>query len=99
MNKPPYEKFGNNGLFVLIRNGEDAGNVYQVASAPTDAELTGPFFAPDGETLFLSVQHPGEGSKDLSNLTSNWPNGGTSAPQSAVVAIQGDLIRALQTVV
>jgi secreted PhoX family phosphatase len=99
MNKPPYEKFGNNGLYVLVRNGEDAGKVFQVASAPTDAEFTGPFFAPDGETLFLSVQHPGEGSKDLTNLTSHWPNGGTSMPQSAVVAIQGSLIKALQTVV
>ena len=99
MNKPPYEEFGNNGLFVLLRNGEDAGKIFQVASAPTDAEFTGPCFAPDGETLFLSVQHPGEGSPDLANLTSNWPNGGTSVPQSAVVAIQGDLIRALQTIV
>jgi hypothetical protein len=99
MKKPPYEKFGNNGLFVMIRNGVEAGTIYQVASAPNDAEFTGPCFAPDGETLFLSVQHPGEGTTDLSNLTSNWPGGGTTVPQSAVVAIQGDLLRTLQQVV
>jgi uncharacterized protein len=29
-------------------------------TAPMDAELTGPYFAPDTKTLFLSVQHPGE---------------------------------------
>lgn len=99
LNKPPYDKFGNNGLFVLIRNGVDAGKIFQVASAPNDAEFTGPCFAPDGETLFLCVQHPGEGSKNLSDLTSNWPGGGTTIPRSAVVAIQGDLLRTLQQVV
>ncbi|MBX2876233.1 MAG: DUF839 domain-containing protein [Saprospiraceae bacterium] len=37
-----------------------AGQVIQVASVPADAELTGPWFAPNGKTLFLSVQDPGE---------------------------------------
>jgi uncharacterized protein len=99
MNRDPYTRFGNNGLFVLIRNGQDAGKLFQVASAPNDAEFTGPCFAPDGDTLFLSVQHPGEESKSLSQLTSHWPGGGSTVPRSAVVAISGDLIRALQTVV
>ncbi len=99
MGKTPYEKFGNNGLFVLVRHGEEAGEVFQVASAPNDAEFTGPFFAPDGETLFLSVQHPGSTSKDLANLTSHWPGGGTTMPRSAVVAIQGEIIKSLQTIV
>lgn len=96
--KAPYESFGNNGLFLVVRNGDRAGDVIQVASAPNDAEFTGPFFAPDGETLFLSVQHPGEASKDLANLTSNWPGGGTTIPRSSVIVIQGDLIKSLQTI-
>lgn len=95
--KEPYEKFGNNGLFVFIRNGEHAGRLYQVGSAPRDAELTGLCFLPDNETLLVSVQHPGSESKDLSQLTSNWPGGGTTVPRSAVVAIHGDLLSTLQT--
>ena len=96
MNKGPYTSFKNNGLFVLLRSGEKAGEVVQVASAPVDAELTGPFFTPDGKTLFLSVQHPGGQSNSLDDLTSHWPNGGSSLPSPSVVMIQGPLLNAIQ---
>ena len=37
MNKTPeYLPFKNNGLFVLIRNGMQAGEIIQIASAPID---------------------------------------------------------------
>src|SRR5690606_11720821 len=75
LNKAPYEEFGNNGLFVVPMNGSEAGNIIQVASAPFEAEFTGICFDPEEKALFLSVQHPGEKSKDLSNLTSHWPEG------------------------
>ena len=90
--KKPYKSFKNNGLFLVMRKGEMAGKVIQMASAPNDAELTGPFFAPDGKTLFLSVQHPGERTTDINECTSNWPDGGSSVPKPSVVAIQGPLL-------
>lgn len=93
--KAPYESFGNNGLFLVPSTGPQKGKVLQIASAPVDAELTGPFFSPDGKTLFLSVQHPGEKSKSLDELTSNWPNGGTEKPRPSVVAIQGKALEDL----
>lgn len=94
MNKAdkPYMPFKNNSLFVIPRHGKDAGKVIRVATAPKDAELTGPWFSPDGKTLFLSVQHPGEQTKDIKKPTSLWPFDGDNIPKSAVVAIQGDLI-------
>ncbi|MEO0722957.1 MAG: alkaline phosphatase PhoX [Bacteroidota bacterium] len=94
MNKEagPYMPFKNNSLFVIPRYGEDAGKVIRVASAPRDAELTGPWFSPDGKTLFLSVQHPGEQTTDLDQPTSQWPFDGDNVPKPAVVAITGDLI-------
>jgi secreted PhoX family phosphatase len=92
MNKPPYTKFKNNGLFYVSMSGKEAGKVVQIASAPTDAELTGLSFAPDGRTLFLSVQHPGEKSKSLQEVTSHWPKGGDELPLSSVVSIRGPLI-------
>ncbi len=88
----PYMPFKNNSLFVIPRHGEDAGKVFRVASAPRDAELTGPWFSPDGKTLFLSVQHPGEQTTDLNNPTSKWPFDGDNIPKPSVVAIKGDLI-------
>ncbi len=94
MNKEdgPYMPFKNNSLFVIPRYGNDAGKVIRVASAPKDAELTGPWFSPDGKTLFLSVQHPGEQTVDLKNPTSKWPFDADNIPKPAVVAIQGELI-------
>lgn len=89
MHKAPYKKFKNNGLFYVPLKGAHAGKVIQVASAPTDAELTGLSFSPDGETLFLSVQHPGEKSKSVRELTSHWPKGGNELPLSSVVQIRG----------
>lgn len=90
--KKPYMPFKNNSLFVIPRLGKDAGKVIRVASAPTDAELTGPWFSPDGKTLFLSVQHPGEQTKSLKKPTSTWPFDGDNIPKPAVVAVTGDLI-------
>lgn len=99
MNKKdkPYMSFKNNSLFVIPRYGKDAGKVIRVASAPRDAELTGPWFSPDGKTLFLSVQHPGEQTKDINNPTSTWPFDKDNIPKPAVVAITGDLIEKMNT--
>ncbi|MAZ48855.1 MAG: alkaline phosphatase [Halobacteriovoraceae bacterium] len=83
----PYKKFGNNGLFVIPTQGDYSGKVIQVASAPSDAEFTGIKFDKDGSTLFLSVQHPGETSKSLNQLTSHWPTG--NLPKPTVIAITG----------
>jgi secreted PhoX family phosphatase len=94
MNKEdnPYTDFKNNSLYVIPRYGDDSGKVIRVATAPRDAELTGPWFSPDGKTLFLSVQHPGEQTKDLEHPTSHWPFDKDNIPKPAVVAITGDLI-------
>ncbi len=96
MNKEPYLAFKNNGLFVVPREGEQAGQVIQIASAPSDAEFTGPFFAPDGRTLFLSVQHPGETSPSAEELSSHWPEGGDAIPRPSIIAITGSALDSFQ---
>lgn len=93
-----FAPFGNNGLFYVPTEGPQAGQVLQVASAPNDAEFTGPLFLDGGRTLLLSVQHPGEESKAPEALTSHWPEGGTSYPRSCVVAISGPLLDTLAAV-
>jgi secreted PhoX family phosphatase len=84
----PYTAFGNNGVFFIPTSGDNAGRVFQVASAPNGAEFTGPCFAPDGETLFLSVQHPGERAHTRAACKSSWPEGGDSVPKPCVVAVK-----------
>ena len=89
MNRGAYQPFGNNGLYVVPTVGPSTGDAFQFASGPTDCELTGPCFSPDGSTLFLSVQHPGELSRSLTELTSHWPAGGNTRPRPCVVAVRG----------
>ncbi len=95
MNKDQYAPFKNNGLFFVPRSGERAGEVLQVASAPTHAEFTGPCFSPDGKTLFLSVQHPGEYSENVNDPSSHWPEGGDSTPKPSVVCIHGKALEGI----
>lgn len=93
VNSGEYSSFGNNSLFFIPLSGPQAGQAVRVATAPAEAEMTGPCFSADGKTLFISIQHPGANSTDLENLTSHWPDGGTSIPRPSVVAIQGPWIK------
>lgn len=95
LNQPPFESFGNNGLFYIPMEGPAAGTPHLLATAPVHAEFTGPTFSPDGKSLFLSVQHPGDGTTDPARPTSHWPDGGKSTPRPAVIAISGPLLDTL----
>ncbi|MCM0591262.1 MAG: PhoX family phosphatase [Gloeotrichia echinulata IR180] len=50
--------FGNNWLFFIPTSGANAGQVIPFAYGPVRCEMTGPTFV--GDTLIISVQHPGE---------------------------------------
>ncbi len=52
--------YGNNSIWCMPMTGDGAGKPYLFGYGPMESELTGPCFTPDGSTLFLSVQHPGE---------------------------------------
>jgi uncharacterized protein len=59
---------------------------------PKDCELTGVAETPDGQTLFVNIQHPGEDTPvaQIGNpaaYTSHWPDGGLARPRSATLAI------------
>jgi uncharacterized protein len=96
LNKGIHKHFKNNGLFVIptvaYKNvkEDEVGEAYQFASGPVEAEMTGLCFTTDETTLFLAVQHPGEGTKDVNNPTSMWPHRkGDTIPRPSVVAITG----------
>jgi secreted PhoX family phosphatase len=70
------------------------GEVRRFLTGPTNCELTGCTFTPDGKTMFVNIQHPGETPTDKSDPAepskfSNWPDykpGGR--PRSAMVVIR-----------
>jgi secreted PhoX family phosphatase len=79
----------NNGTFAVPVRGPERGLLRQFMSAPVGAEVCGCEFTPDGETLFLSIQHPGEGGT-LRTPRSDWPDGGGAPPRPSVIAIRRD---------
>ncbi|MDB5868003.1 MAG: phosphatase [Polaromonas sp.] len=66
---------------------------------PVDCEITGCAETPDGKTLFINIQHPGEriskaNIADASKFSSHWPGnagygagGATARPRSATIVI------------
>lgn len=99
-------KVGDGGAKTITNTGADGTTRTQgtfVGKAATEAtlkrflvgpkgcELTGVDSTPDGRTLFVNIQHPGENGS-LTTLESNWPatqGGGTSTarPRSATIVI------------
>ncbi|MEM9529302.1 MAG: PhoX family phosphatase [Pseudomonadota bacterium] len=62
----------NNGTFAVPTYGPNRGRLRQFMSGPRDCEVCGCEFTPDGQTLFLAIQHPGDGGT-LEAPTSYWP--------------------------
>jgi secreted PhoX family phosphatase len=77
----------NNGCFVCATSGAERGRLKQFMSGPVGAEICGCVMTPDNETLFLSIQHPGE-SGTLASPQSHWPDGAGLPPRSSVIAIR-----------
>lgn len=75
--------FGNNQMLVADPR---TGEMKRFLVGPLGAEITGITATPDFRTLFINVQHPGEGST-ANNLLSTWPDGPGKRPRSATVII------------
>jgi len=94
LNKGDYAKLGNNQMLVAdVKSGETR----RFLTGPKGCELTGITATPDGRTLFVNIQHPGETASERSDpaaptAVSAWPanqfptaTGGR--PRSATIVI------------
>ncbi len=92
----------SDGLYGLETEGDLRGHSKLFFRCPVGAELCGPYFTDDSETLFLAVQHPGtDGTKDFKGFerestfddpATRWPDfkdGMPPRPSVVVVTKQG----------
>ncbi|MBL8319242.1 MAG: PhoX family phosphatase [Burkholderiaceae bacterium] len=91
MYKGELKNIGNNQMLAFDRA---TGEVRRFLTGPTNCEITGATLTPDGTTMFVNIQHPGETPSDRSDPAepgkfSRWPDfapGGR--PRSATVVIR-----------
>ena len=77
----------NDSLYAAATSGPSRGATRCFFTAPDGAEVCGPEFTPDGRTLFLSIQHPGEGST-FDKPSTRWPDFRPDmGPRGSVLAI------------
>ena len=84
-----YANLGNNQLLAIDGT---SSVVRRFLTGPRGCEITGLTFAPDGKTVFLNIQHPGEFSTERDGgPISTWPAGVAGArPRSATIVITKD---------
>lgn len=90
INKKAYERMGNNQMVATL----PGTNEYRrFLTGPRGCEITGIAFTPDNRTLFINIQHPGEGGDDITDpgnprAISNWPDSRSDGrPRSSTVVI------------
>ena len=76
-------------VYAAETSGPQRGVTRCFFSSPRGSEITGPAFTPDGKTLFLSIQHPGdEKGSSFDKPSTRWPDFKPDMPpRPAVVAI------------
>ena len=80
----------NDSLYAAATSGDKRGATRCFFTAPDGAEVCGPEFTPDGKTLFLAMQHPGEGST-FDKPSTRWPDFRPDLPpRGSVIAVTKD---------
>jgi secreted PhoX family phosphatase len=91
LGKGDYAGIGNN---MMLAADPASGETRRFLVGPRGSEVTGIAQTPDGRTMFVNIQHPGEspgerGDPDNPKAVSSWPDGPAGGrPRSATVVIR-----------
>lgn len=78
-------------LYVMQTTGPERNLSRRFYLPALESECCSPAFTPDGRTLFLSVQHPGEKASRLADSVTGWPaTEPGEPPRPSVIAITRD---------
>jgi secreted PhoX family phosphatase len=66
------------------------GKIGRFLTGPNGCEITGWTMTPDQRSLFVNIQHPGEGGATSTTRFSTWPTGVAPARSSTIVITKGD---------
>jgi secreted PhoX family phosphatase len=88
-----YDNIGNN---MMLAADPATGEIRRFLVGPRGCEVTGVHTTPDGTTMFVNIQHPGESTPAWGETTpeeptavSSWPDG-EGRPRSATLVIRKD---------
>jgi uncharacterized protein len=89
LNRGDYARLGNN---MMLAADPMTGEVRRFLTGPSGSEITGVITTPDGRTMFVNIQHPGETASERSDpakptAISSWPDG-AGRPRSATIVIR-----------
>ncbi len=90
----PTDDWANIGNNQMLAADAATGEVRRFLTGPAGCEITGITWTPDGRTMFINIQHPGEPSGERSDpakplAVSAWPDGPEGGrPRSATIAIR-----------
>lgn len=94
MGTPEWKNMGNNQMLAADTS---TGEVRRFLTGPVGCEITANVTTPDGRTMFINIQHPGEGVQPhparndpaKPKGVSSWPDGAAGGrPRSATIAIR-----------
>jgi len=91
ISKGDYARFGNNQMLAADPVSRE---VRRFLTGPSGCEITGVITTPDGTSMFIDIQHPGETASERSNpaapkAVSSWPDGAAGGrPRSATIVIR-----------
>lgn len=75
------DDFAGQGNNQMLAGDPVSGEVRRFLVGRKETEVTGLCWSGYRRTMFVGIQHPGE------KGDSHWPDGGTSVPRSAIIAV------------